>query len=205
METFEEYVRINYSNIIDEYYRYSTPFYYEMGVEYEFINQEVYYKDIFLIENGRYSINGKLQSIRLYCKSKPDLKISYNIKDIPLKIKRVDETIKPIGNLIPQDKQFFHLKFNDTTFTIFQTYSRDYSSNYLTGRVIVKSDKMKRVNGYDEYFELYNYINKGWSLKHVFDFDSIGRENYKLTHNITVRNFKEIVFGDANIKLKNDV
>ena len=51
-------------------------------------------------------------------------------------------------------------------------------------------------------YEFYNIIGGSWTLKHVKSYDSIGRENYDIKFKVSVRQFKEYVFGDPNIKFK---
>lgn len=200
--TLEDYIRIYHSTINDEYFRFITPFYYEPGVLYHPItngyNCGIEGSNVpFKIIKADYLSNG---DCHITLENDKGDKFGANKLDIHKKFKRIDETIAPIGNIIPNSKRFIYIMHNNERYIIHQSYSRHYSNNRLGASIIVTKDDEKKNT---PYFHLYSHIGDSkFSCKTVKSYDNIGRENYDFYRNITVREFKKLIFGDSNIKFK---
>ncbi len=124
-------------------------------------------------------------------------------------MKRVDESVMPIGRHIPNSRKCIHMIRGGVEFTIWQAYWRSYDTKTLGGRVTVtRSDgRVSSTLGGDrkEYHQLYSHFGSVWHLQHTKSWDSVARENYDIKKNVSVREFKEIVFGDPNVKIKCDL
>jgi hypothetical protein len=213
MESLEKYIQKTHPSIVEEYKRLTTPFYYEPTVIYNPIRSGFGCgaggsSKPLVIEKGIYYKNGE---ITLSLKELgADNRYSILLSEAHTSIKRADETIEPLGLPIPNSKELLHMTIDGKNYVIWQTYFRYYENKRLGGRLIIRCDQWKKFNhsGSEktEFFELYSYIgNSSWSLKHVHSYDSVGREQYKIKHNVSVREFKETVFGNPNIKLKCDL
>lgn len=198
MENLEKYILLSYPHIIQEYNRKTTSNYYEAGVLYHPITSgfgctSEGSNEPFEIENGVYLKSGDIQ-LTLVSKINKYHRCGVLLSEAHKKIKRIDESVLPIGNPIPNSKKVLYIK----DFRIHQHYFTNH--NKLGGRIIIHKD------GFKGYWELYSYIgNSSFSLKHVHSYDSVNREQYTIKHNVSVREFKQTVFGDSNIKFKCDL
>ena len=210
METLSQYISENYPGIISEFKRATTPFYYEPDVIYHPITGGFGCgpqgsKERFVIKNGTYLKNGDI-SLHLQSLDNEDRKCGVNLNEAHKKLVRSDESIAPIGKQIPNDREVKYMTIDGKNYTITQLKWRYYKDNTLCGKIWVNCDKFPVSTVYgterSSYYELYSNFDSTWNLKHVKSFDSVGRENYDIKFNVSVREFKQIVFGDANIKIK---
>lgn len=210
METLQTYIEKNHPEVIAEHRRATTPFYYETGVLYHPItngfgcgvggsDEELIIVDADYMKSG--SVNLRIQSLK-----KPENKYSVTLSHAHTKIARVDESIAPIGNIIPNSKQHIYITVDGKDYSIYQSYGRHYETKVKTGRIIIRceQDTPSRACGrdYQPYYELYSHFGSNWTLKHVTSYDSVAREQYTIKHNISVREFKQKVFGNPDIKFK---
>ncbi len=209
MKTLEQYVSENYPKISEEFKRLTTPFYYEPNVIYNPIrsgfgcDSNGSTKPLIIV-NGDYYKSGAIQIKLKELNGDSTYTVSKN--ELHTSLKRADESVEPQGLTIPNSKKIIYKLIDGKEYVIWQTYFRDYTTKKLGGRLIVKCDQWKNFlawgSKYDEYVELYSYIgNSSWTMKHVYSYDSVGREQDTITHNVSVRKFKEKVFGDPNVKL----
>ncbi len=210
METISQYVAKAHPHILEEFKRKNTPFYYEPGVVYHPITNgfgcgSEGSKERFIIKNGTYLKNGDI-SLHLQSLDKDDHRCGAYLSEAHTKIARADESIAPIGTPIPNDRETKYMTIDGKNYTITQLTWRNYQDKTLCGRVWVNCDQFPTSNVYGQdsksYYELYCHFGSKWNLKHVKSFDSVGRENYDMKMGISMREFKQIVFGDANIKIK---
>lgn len=209
MNELLEYIENNYPEIIEEHKRATTPFYYETGVEYHPISSgfgcgQGGSSEKFVIVNGDY-IKGELKYCYMRSLYSPDRNYVLTMEDAHKQMKRVDESVAPLGNVIPDTNRFICLRHNGCNYTITQGWWRDYNSGTLRGRIIVHCEEDKEYYRRKPYHELYIAADgKHFCLKHVHSYDSGGREQYNFTKKISVREFKELIFGDPKFKLIND-
>ncbi len=207
----EDYVKENYPHVIEEFKRRTTPFYYEPGVLYHPITNGlgcgaggsrepmmIVYADYLESGESFITLQSQLDSTR---------KFGIANSEIHTKIKRLDESIQPVGMTIPSGKRLRYMTVNGVRFEIDQAYWRNYSDKTLGGRVTVRSgdariDKDNYGRRHGAYYQLYSHYGSKWTLKNVKSHDSTGREVYEMKHNVSVREFKTMVFGDPNIKIK---
>lgn len=206
----DKYIQDNYPHIIAEHKRATTPFYYEAGVEYHPITNGFGCDsggsdERFIIKDGTYLKNGDVQ-MTLESLDKKDHRCIVRLSEAHTKIARVDESVQPKGNPIPSNKRVKYMTVNGMNFTITQFSWRGYKDNKLCGRIWIHCDQYpkSRVWGEDKssWYELYNYLGNGWNLKHVKSYDSVGREKYDIKFNVSMREFKRIIFGNQDIKIK---
>ena len=186
-----DFIKINYPEIVEVYRRKTTPFYYETGVLYH------------PMRSGFGCIGGSKKPLKIikatYTKDivylhlvddKGD-KYSVTLDEAPTSIKRLDDSIAPLGNIIPDTKEIIYLTHNNIDYKITQMYFRNYGDNRLNARVWVRRSCDKEINGKQPFFELYSVIGKGkLNLCHTKSYDSIGRDNSDYKFNISVRQFK---------------
>lgn len=217
METLIEYIKSDYPEIIEEHKRKTTPFYYEPNVFYHPITNGMGCgsegsNEPFEIINGTYHRNGEIH-MSLQSATKSEHKICVSLSEAYKKLKRIDDLgvneNKVHGLTIPNSNQQIYMNNDGKDYSITQLYWRDYYSNKLGGRVIVTclQDKPSIVYGSEKmpYYKLYSVNGDGdgcWNLEYVHSYDSIGREQYDMMYSITVKQFKSIVFGSHDVKLK---
>lgn len=197
----EIYIKEKYPEKVEEYIRYTTPFYYEPNVEYRTLRmgfgEGIPGAKKFVIKHGSY-FDSDIQ-ITLSEVGDPTHLCGVALSEAYLTLKRnIEET--PKGILIPNSKSDFVIKHNNRTYRIHQGYWRDYSSKRLGGRIWIYCDEDLPSNGYRPYYELYSHFGSKWNLKHVHSYDTARRGQYTIKFGISVRGFKETVFGDPNIK-----
>jgi hypothetical protein len=204
-----EYISKNYPETIEEHKRLTTPFYYEPGVLYHPItsgfgtHNRGGNKPLEIIA-GTYYRDGDIE-VHLKSLKESDTKYGVLLSEAHLKIKRIDESIAPVGRKIPNDRNRIYMNVNGIDWNITQMFWRNYGNQRLGGRVWITQDTGTKqyVGNRCPYYELYFVIGKGvWNLRHIHSYDSVGRENYDIKFGISVREFKQRVFGDPNIKLK---
>ncbi len=213
METLLEYIEKTSPHIIDEYKRKTTPFYYEPDVIYHPITNgygcgSQGSNERFVIKSGSYSKDGEIQ-VTMQSLDKPDHRGIMSMSIAHKQFKRVDETKQPIGKHIPNNKSHLYINVNGKDYVINQNYFRFHQDKRLAGRVIIicLHSTPTRVYGEDKlpHYELYSNFGSTWNMKHVTGYDSVGREIYDIKFKVSVREFKEKVFGDPNIKIKCDL
>jgi hypothetical protein len=222
MESLEDYVKKDYMHIHEEWVRKNTPHYYETGVLYYPItngfgtqtggNPNKHLR----IEHATYIKGGK-RFIHLIEMNPPkgQTPSAYGSEDetIYKQLKRVDESILPVGNVIPHDNSRIFFTYNGIDYSIYQAYWRNYGDERLGGRITIRKVGIN-INGVkfpmpkelsEEYFELYSVIGKSeWNLKHVKSADKLGREDYDIKFKVSVREFKKFVFQNPNVKFITD-
>lgn len=197
----ESYISEKYPKLVEEYKRVTTPFYYEPNVHYNPITagfgcgSDGSTKKLEII-NADYLISGE-KHIMLRNVNAHDERYCTSSSEIHLKLKRVDETIPPFGLEIPNSKKVIYVNAKGTTFKVWQSYTRDYYTKKLQFRILVNDINAEKINGRLPYMEFYS-----GNLNDVYSFDTIQREISKFHRGISVREFKKIVFGDSNIKIK---
>jgi len=210
IETLEQYIQKHRPNILDEYKRATTPFYYEPGVIYHPITNGFGCgpqgsNEHFVIKDGTYLKGGEI-FLSLQSLDKADHRCSVLLSEAHLKIKRVDESVAPIGTPIPNDKEIKYMEIDGKNYTITQLTWRHHSDKTLGGKIWVRCDQYPTTKVYGQeraaYYELYSNFGSTWNLKHVKSYDEVAREQYDIKFNVSMREFKRIVFGDPNIKIK---
>ena len=207
--TLEQYIKKDYPSINEEYIRLTTPFYYEPNVIYHPITngfgcgREGSKKEVVII-NADYLANGEryisIQEVK-------DKSHNYSATGsiIHKQLKRVDESVKPIGIEIPNSKRIMYVSHNNVIYEVIQAYWREWEKKTLGGRITVwvwdEHDNNEIIRK-KPYWELYSYFGSKWHMKHVKSYDSLMREDYDIKFNISVREFKKYVFGDSDVKLK---
>lgn len=200
----ETYIKEKYPEKVEEYIRYITPFYYEPGVVYRTLvngfGEGRPGSKQFMIKNGSYFDNEiHITLVEVNNPADPNHRYGVSLSEAHLKLKRdVEET--PKGLLIPNNKSDFIIKHNNKTYRIHQSYWRDYSSKRLGGKIWIHCDEDLPINRHQPYYELYSYFGSKWNLKHVYSYDTTHREQYNIKFGISVRDFKQEVFGNSNIK-----
>jgi len=129
----------------------------------------------------------------------PEDSYGVSMSEAYLKLKREVEE-EPKGIPIPNNKSDFNIVVNNKHYRIHQAYWRNYDTKRLGGRLWIHCDEDLPSNRHQPYYELYCYFGSKWHLKHVHSYDSVYREQYDIKFNISVREFKQTVFGDPNIK-----
>lgn len=209
-QSVAQYVVKNYPEILEEFRRLTTPFYYEPDIVYNPITSGFGCgpggsKERFIIKNGTYLKNGDI-SLHLQSLDKEGHNCGTYLSEAHKKIAREDESVAPIGKLIPNDRTVKYMTIDGRDYTITQLMWRNYKDQTLCGRIFVNCNQFptSRVYGREQqsYYELYCHFGSKWNMKHVTSYDSTGRENYDIKFNISIREFKRIVFGNANIKIK---
>jgi hypothetical protein len=202
--TLEQYINEFHPRIADEYKRYSTPFYYEPDALYHPITNgfgcgtEGSNKRLKIV-NASYLKNGE-RHIKTVNVDDPSQMYSTEGSTIHTKLKRIDESIAPVGKVIPNDKRFIYILHNGIEYTILQAYWRNHKDNRLCGRIWV-SKTADEENKKRPYFEFYSYFGSTWALKHVYGYDQYD-EKYTIKFEVSVRQFKQIVFGSPDVKIK---
>lgn len=201
-----EYFKTFHKKAYDEFVRFTTPNYYEPNIHYQLIDsiRGLTYE----IVSGTYMRDGDIHMTLRNVKNHTH-KISIHKSEAHLALKKVDESQLGVGLSIPNDKSNIYMIIDGVEYSIWQAYWRNYNDKTLGGRVIIRrtSDKPVKTN-YGEkqpYFELYSHFGSKWHLKHVYSYDNVNREQYDVKFNISVREFKEKVFGNPNVKLKCDL
>lgn len=199
----QKYLEQNHPKVVEEYIRFTTPSYYEPNILYHPITNGMGCgfegsNEPFEIINATYLKNGEM-NINLRS-TKKDTKIQIRKSEIHTKLKKIDESVVSKGIPIPNDKYVTYMTINGVGYVIIQSYWRDYSKKTLCGRVFVKCSDID--GDKQPYFELYCHFGSTFNMKHVYSYDSAGRENYNFNKNISVRKFKELVFGNPNVKFK---
>lgn len=210
--TLEDYVLEHKPSLYEEYKRATTPHYYEGGgVLYHPItngygcgsegSSEPYYiEKVSLIDGGK-DYNVTLRSV-IDNSHAGGCKFS----ELPKSFARIDETEKPIGIKVPYDKQYLHLTINGIEYNVFWWLQHEKETSWnekakWRGQVGVSSDSFPVINGHRTYYKLYiTCYGDEFFLQHTYSYDSVGREQYNMYRGISVREFKEKVFGDANVK-----
>lgn len=209
METLTEYVTRTTPNIVKEHIRATTPFYYEPNVIYHPISNGMGCgangsNERFVIKNGTYTRNGDIQ-MSLVSLDKPNHKCCILKSEAHLSIARVEETT-PIGKEIPNDRKIKYMTIDGRDYRITQLSWRNYQDNTLCGKIWVRCEQDIPSIVWGEkrypYHELYSNFGSSWNHKHVKSYDSVAREQYDIKMGVSMRYFKEKVFGDANIKIK---
>lgn len=210
--TLEDYVLEHKPSLYEEYKRAITPHYYEGGgVLYHPItngygcdskgsNEPYYIEKVSIIDGGK--------DYDLTLRSAIDNNHAGGCKfsELPRSFVRIDETEKPIGIKVPYDKTRLHLNINDIEYNIFWWLEYEKKSSWnknakWKGLVVVSSDSFLVINGHRTYYKLYITCNGDeFFLQHTYSYDAAGREQYNMYRGISVREFKRIVFGDANVK-----
>jgi hypothetical protein len=201
---FIEYVTENYSDIPDEYFRKITPYYYIPGVEYNpivsgFGSSGPSNKALF-ITDGTY-VEG---DIFLHLVDRRGNSYVCELSTAHKKLKRANPYIlNPVK--IPNNKTSQYIFHNDIKYHISHLHHRS-SNNKLCMKMIVNSESFGKTTVYgtdrQHYYQVYrNYFTPETIVKHVFGYDGVGREQYNLTK-CTVREAKNIIFGNPDIKLK---
>ncbi len=205
MELFE-YINLYHNKTYQEFVRFTTPNYYEPNIQYQLIDDPR--RLTYEIVSGTYMRDGDIQMTLRNVKNHTQ-KISVTKSEAHLALKKVDETQLGVGLSIPNDKTNIYMIIDGVEYNIWQAYWRNHNDKTLGGRVIIRrtSDTPVKTNyGYKQpYFELYSHFGSKWHLKHVYSYDSVNRELYDIKFNISVREFKEKVFGNPNVKLKCDL
>jgi hypothetical protein len=204
MDALIEYIKENNPAILEEYKRFSTPFYYETGVEYHPITNGFGCgpegsNERFVIINGDYRSNGAVHLSMQAVKDKTR-KVSVLLHEAHKKMKRVDDSVAPVGRPIPASHDTIYMTVNGVEYTIWQAYWNN--GKQPMGRIIIKYGEPQYKNR-NPYYEVYSYVDKGkWSIKHVTGYDSVGREHYTITHNLTLKDVKNSIFGNPEIEFK---
>lgn len=196
-----EYIEKYYPEKIKEYERFSTPHYYEPGPLYRSIvsgfGESSPGRKNFIIKEARYLSD----DIYLHLKDPKDPISEYSVSlfEAHTKLERVNDE-RPIGLFIPNSKEDLMIEVGGRKYEIHQAYWRGHSDNRLGGRVVVWCEEDEPEYGKKPHYELYSHFGSKWHLKHVYSYDSMRREIYKIKFDISVREFKNIVFGDSNVK-----
>lgn len=207
----QKYFEENYPKAVAEFVRFTTPSYYEPNILYHPITNGMGCgfegsNEPFKIINATYLKSGEMH-IMLQSTWKSDHKIIINKSEIHTKLKKIDETVESKGVLIPNDKRVTYMTIDGVQYQIWQAYWRNHDKKTLGGRVTIRRssvDHMSDSYGRQRhpYFELYSHFGSTWNLKDVHSHDSIGQEQYTFKRDVTVRQFKELVFGNADVKIK---
>lgn len=210
--SLEDYVLKHKPSLYEEYKRATTPHYYEGGgVLYHPItngygcgsegsNEPYYIEKVSLIDGGK-DYNVTLRSV-IDNSHAGGCKFS----ELPKSFARIDETEKPIGIKIPYDKQYLHLTINGIEYNVFWWLQHEKETSWnekakWRGQVVVSSNSFPIINKHRTYYKLYiTCYGDEFFLQHTYSYDSVGREQYNMYRDISVREFKRIVFGDANVK-----
>ncbi len=210
MDTLEQYIAKHNPKIISEYHRATTPFYYEPDVIYHPISNGMGCgsegsNERLIIKNGTYCKGGDIQ-LTLQSLDKPENRYGCSLSEAHLKIARVDETVQPIGKHIPNNREVKYMTINGRDYRITQLRWRRYDTKELAGKIWVTCEQDTPVRAYGRdyypYHELYSNFGHTWNYKHITSYDTTAREIYNIKMGVSMRYFKEKVFGDANIKIK---
>lgn len=204
MISLEEYVIKSNSDLYSEYQRMITPFYYETGVLYHAITSGYSCgsrgsKNPLLITDCHSESNGDF-SINLQSQLKPENKYSVRWSEIHRSIKRIDDTATPIGNLIPNNRKVIYPIINGIEYSVVQHKWNNYYTGKLAGSITVREEDPTLINGCAPYYMLYTASDRAF-IKHVYSYNTVKRAQYYIISDVTVKKFKEIVFGNPNAKL----
>ncbi|MFW6242835.1 MAG: hypothetical protein ACOC2W_01615, partial [bacterium] len=101
----EEYIKKNHINVLEEYIRFITPYYFEPNIEYIYKNSD----KILIIQNAVYSRNGDIIELILYNKKNKNERYIIKYSEAHLKLKRLDEGVLPTGKKIPHTNEIIYL------------------------------------------------------------------------------------------------
>ena len=196
MISFEDFIKTHYPDTLEEYKRLTTPNYWECGILY------------YPMTSGCSGIGKMYRTMKLVNATvfKNDKHFNFDYTDgtgaaqikeseAHFKLMRVDENVEYKDNII-NDGTISYITINNIEYKIRQYYFRNYSTNRIAFRCFVSSDQLE--NSY----EYYNLIGKGESiLKTNKPQRHLTREEYNIQFKVSVRQFKQIVFGNPNIKI----
>lgn len=190
--TLEDFVKKHDSNLFEAYKRLNTPNYYECGVLYTAINggKELLFENCTVYKD----------KVFLHFKNiKTGEKYGGDMIDVHFKMKRIDENVKYNKCLI-NDKSVKYVDINDNHFDITCHKWRNYTDKELGGRLWVYSSKEPNM-----FWELYSHFGSKKHLKTVTNNNRKpnDREVYNIKYDISMRDFKKLVFGDPNVKITN--
>lgn len=191
--TLQDYIQIDYPDIAEEYKRLTTPNYYECGVEYYPLRsgfggtgkkyKTLVFKNITLFKNNVFHA-------RLYDKDNPKDSYIINSSSLHKDLVRVDENIEYKENLI-SDKRIRYIVVDGVEYQIRFDVWREYQTQKIRWTVIVSSESFKFY---------YNYYNR--TGVPCLTYHPTGKiDKYDFYRDCSVRKFKEIVFGNSNIKI----
>lgn len=196
--TYEEFCKKEYPESVELYKRKFTPNYYECGVEYYYhpllldTKERQYELKKVLIQNCTIFEDG----LEYHLLDEKGLKYSVGSKEIYKKLKRVNEDVK-YNKCIIDDGSYKYVNIDGRQYSIILRYWRTYDTGRVGFSIYV------RCQDSPVEWEYYNRIGTGEPVlkinkvkKSVMD-----RDQYELFFKVPVRRFKEIVFGNPNIKL----
>lgn len=189
--TYEEFCKTEYPDSVERYKRKTTPNYYECGVEYVLTKNQPLNV---ILENCTMYKEKMCYNFRLI--SDNTRRLLYTEDEIYKHAKRLDENVE-YKKYIIDDGTAKYLEINGIVFTIIFHCFRHYDSKRMKFRMIVKSETLPI------WWEYYNLIGRASPILKISQHKKniMDRENYEILYNVPVRRFKEIVFGDPNIKL----
>lgn len=197
--TYEEFCKKEYPESVEIYKRLITPNYYECGIEYTplrsgFGGSGSGYKTLVLKDCTIYK--GEVTSYNLYDKNNPKNEYSCNPENIHKSIKRINENV-PYRKCIIDDGSSKCIIVGDREYDITLLYFRNYPDNRVGFRIFVKCKESP------VWWEYYNMIGKAEPVLKINKVKKsiMERDEYELFFGVPVRRFKEIVFGNPNIKL----
>ncbi len=205
----QSYLDKYHPDISAEFIRASTPFYYEPGVRYHPIRSGMGCgsggsSEPFVIKDADYIKDGSMH-VNLYNPDKPEHRIILTSDELSSAIKRIDDTIAPVGKSIKNSRRRLYMSVDGIDYDITQMYFRNYDDKKLSCRIWVSrscdSPVKTNFNIHQPYFELVG-TRKSLTMIKIFNWDSISRSQETYKHNVTVREFKQTVFGNPNIKIK---
>lgn len=206
----EKFLGEHYPKSLEAYKRRADPFYYEgetlyrpitsgFGCDDKGSNEPLKIVSASLINNGEDYV------LSLQSQTNKNNKYSIRLSQACFSIARFDDTVIGTGIPVKASRNTFSFVSNGVTYEIYQSFHRNYE-NKLTGRMFIHSEAFGSSYGKRHYYDLYIAAGEPtFFLKEVYAYDSVQREQYTIHRNITVRQFKEKVFGNANIKIKSPI
>lgn len=193
-----EFLQEYHPETLEQHKRLTTPNYWECGVVYNpqvsgfgcsgKSEKKLVLKDATVYKEDKH--------FTLYELNDPKQRYICTEKEAPFKLKRFDESVEYKDNMI-NDGVISYLTIGDNEYKIRKYFDKSYS----TGKVIFVI--WVSVNNSSVTWEYYNRIGKAEPVlkvnkprKHYLD-----REDYDIHYKVSVRKFKEMVFGDPNIKI----
>lgn len=206
----EKFLEEHYPTSLEAYKRRSDPFYYEGDTLYHpiasgFGCDDKGSKEPLKIMSASLINNGEDYVLSLQSQTNKNNKYSIRLSQACFSIARFDETIIGTGIPVKASRNSFSIVNDGVTYEIYQSFHRNFDGK-ITGRMFVHSESFGKSYGKRHYYDL--YIATGDSvffLKEVYAYDSVHREQYNIHKNLTVKQFKEKVFGNANIKIKSPI
>lgn len=195
-----EFLLKNYPDKLEEFKRANTLNYYEAGKKYKF--NKAHGRTVILNDCELHEDMLALSLTDINDGSK----YSVDIEEAFSTLTKVDDDgIYNFNMPVKNGSRYFEV--NGIRYSIHIMRWHGYNSKKLESKVWIRNltnPWTKKMYGrdYTAYFELYSLLGDGkWNYKHVHSYDDLAREQYDIKFNVSVRKAKELIFGDANVKI----